>query len=238
MGASGTFKTELRQAIPGAGEITIADSAQPGAGRPAPSPQPTPTAAPQPSPTPSIATFATTRGPTPSVNPTVAFQPLTFPSPASIQPSASPVPSSPTPSAPTTPVRPPTPTRPFVSATTPRAPTTPVRPVAPGSPTNPSNSFFFHPFPTIGSPRPVAPGQPATTIRPPTIIPAGTFNLNAGRPVPAQPRPTAAQVPQPPQIPGFPRPTPVAVWVQSNPSNQLPPSCHCTRSTQTTSTPR
>merc|ERR1712038_1400423 len=42
-----------------------------------------------------------------------------------------------------------------------------------------------------------------------TIIPAGTFNLNAGRPVPAQPRPTAPQVPQPPQVPGFPRPTPV-----------------------------
>lgn len=215
--ASGTFKTELRQAIPGAGEITIADSAQPGARRPAPSPQPTPTAAPQPSPTPSIATFATTRGPTPSVNPTVAFQPLTFPSPASIQPSASPVPSSPTPSAPTTPVRPPTPTRAFVSATTPRAPTTPVRPAAPGSPTNPSNSFFFHPFPTIGSPRPVAPGQAATTIRPSFTIPAGTFNLNAGQVRPTvpqvlsvgQPRPTAPQVPQPPQIPGFPRPTPV-----------------------------
>ena len=202
--ASGTFKTELRQAIPGAADITIKDSAQPGARRP----QPTQPTAAAPRPTPTAAFASTTRRPAPTGNPT-AFSPLSFPDPASVQRPASPSPSpvpSPTPR-PTTPARPPTPTRPApVPVTTPRPPTTPVRPAGP---TNPANSFFFQPFPTVGSPRPVAPGQPATTIRPPTIIPAGTFNLNAGRPVPAQPRPTAPQVPQPPQVPGFPRPTPV-----------------------------
>jgi len=214
--ASGTFKTELRQAIPGQPDITIQDSAQPGARRP----QPTQPTAAAPRPTPTAAFASTSRRPTPTGNPT-AFSPLSFPDPASVQRPASPSPSpvpSPTPR-PTTPVRPPTPTRPApVPVTTPRPPTTPARPAGP---TNPANSFFFQPFPTVGSPRPVAPGQPATTIRPPTIIPAGTFNLNAGRPVPAQPRPTAAQVPQPPQIPGFPRPTPV---VQAQPTSAARPT--------------
>lgn len=188
--ASGTFKTELRQTIAGGGDIKISDAAQPGA-------RPQPTAAPRPTPT---AFAATTRRPTPTGNPTV-FQPLNFPSP-SASPSPSPNPSTPA-------ARPPTPTRPVITATTPRAPTpTPVRP---GNP-NPSNSFFFQPFPTVGAPRPVAPGQAPTTIRPPTIIPAGTFNLAAGSPFPGQPRPVAPQAPrapQPPQVPGFPRPTPV-----------------------------
>jgi hypothetical protein len=201
--ASGTFKTELRQAIPGQPDISIKDSAQPGARRPQPTQGPTPR------PTPTAAFAATTRRPTPAGNPT-QFSPLSFPDPATVQRPASPSPSpvpSPTPR-PTTPVRPPTPTRPAV--TTPRPPTTPVRPAGP---TNPANSFFFQPFPTVGSPRPVAPGQAATTIRPPTIIPAGTFNLNAGRPAP--------QAPQPPQVPGFPRPTPV---VQAGPTAAAAPT--------------
>ena len=204
--ASGTFKTELRQSIPGAGEIKIADSAQPGA-----RPQPTQTTAPAFSPTPRPSPSPTTRRPTPIGGATAfttrrptptgsanAFQPLNFPNPATIvsQRPASPSPSSPAPSSPTTPSRPPTPTLPAFPATTPRPST------------NPANSFLFQPFATVGSPRPVAPGQ-APTTRPPFILPAGTFNLAAARPVVGQPRPAAPQVPQPPQIPGFPRPTPV-----------------------------
>lgn len=204
--ASGTFKTELRQTIAGAGEIKISDAAQPGA-----RPQPQTTAGPQttaaafsptPRPTtprPFTAFVSTTGRPTTAGAPT-QFQGLNFPDPSTV---ITPRPASPSPVsssavAPTSPARPPTPTR-RPTPTVPASPVTSARP-----PTSPANSFFFQPFATVGSPRPVAPGQPATP-RPPTIIPinpAGTFNLAAARP--ASPRP-----PQPPQIPGFPRPTPV-----------------------------
>lgn len=199
--ASGTFKTELRQTIAGAGEIRISDAAQPGA-----RPQPTQTTAAAFSPTPRPTTprpftaFVSTTGRPATAGAPTQFQGLNFPNPSTVvtQRPASPSPVSPSAFAPTIPARPPTPTR-RPTPTVPASLVTSARP-----PTSPANSFFFQPFATVGSPRPVAPGQ-AATPRPPTIIPinpAGTFNLAAARPASQLP-------PQLQQFPGFPRPSPV-----------------------------
>lgn len=211
--ASGTFKTELRQALPNGEEIRTSDDAAPsGAAKPTERPAtPTPSALP-PTPRPFTAFSPTTLGPRPTqpASPT-AFEPLTFPSPAPTTPR--PAPASPVTTA--APVR---------TTARPAPPASPVPTSAqPASPT-PAGSFFFQPFPTLGSPRPlnVAQGSPspapaaspAPSATPSTQArPFTTFNTGNGafisfgapsRPV-AQPQPVAA--PQQPRAPQPPQPT-------------------------------
>ncbi len=198
--ASGTFKTELRQVVAG-GEVRVADDAAPsGAARPAvvPTARPVSPAPQRPialaSPTPLAPTarpftaFATAGSP----SPTTPFAPLTFPSPTTPRP-ASP--------RPTTAASPVTTAAPAVTTPRPTTPTPPAaRPVTPGAPG--SGSFFFQPFPTVGSPRPIGASATPTAQRPaqatPTqaVRPAGTFINFGGSPQPAfvaQPRPVTPQ---------------------------------------------
>ena len=200
--ASGTFKTELRQALPNGEEVRVSDNAAPsGAARPTqqPTPAPTPSALP-PTSRPFTSFSPTTLRPTPrptqpAASPSSAFEPLTFPTPV-----------------PTRPARPATPI-PSAAPTTPR-PATPVPTAAapvPASP-SPSGSFFFQPFPTVGSPRPITPGSPQPTAQQPqnpTRVPAGTFLTFGGQPQPTQARP--AGQPGLIQQPGA-RPVPFTVF--------------------------
>ena len=219
--ASGTFKTELRQALPNGEEVRVSDDAAPsGAARPA-TPAPTPSALP-PTQRPFTSFQSTTLRPA-SPAPTQAanrpaFEPLTFPSPAPTQPTAAPRPASPSP----TPVA--TPTSP--------APTQPARPAPTPTPT--AGSFFFQPFPTLGSPRPITQGSPRP-VTPGSPVPTVNFaQPQPARPaqpqvqqVQTQPRPVAFQQPfvnfggAGVQQPGAPRPTPFSVF---NPNFQARPT--------------
>ena len=150
--ASGTFKTELRQALPNGDEIRTSDDAAPALGA-APSPVPTPSALP-PTARPFTAFAQTTASPRPvtptqaAARPTSVFEPLTFPSPAPTTPSPAP-PASPV----TTPAPSPVPTTPRTASPT------------------PNGSFFFQPFPTVGAPRPITAGSPQPQARPQTPQP-------------------------------------------------------------------
>ena len=241
---SGTFKTELRQSIPGGEDLTVTNDAAPSGRRPtpttpaptpAPTPRPTPAAfSPTPRPTaarpvPFTAFASTTRRPTPASPSPAAFQPLSFPTPTTPSPSTpSPAPTTPTPSP-----------SPSPSPTTPNTPPTPrPTPVAVSPAT-----FFFQPFPTAGA-QPVAPGQPATT-QPvtQTILPSGSFTL--GQPVrPAQPQasrpaqPQASPAPlQPQAVPGFPRANPSCPGCNPNTPSHSPTNSSSTCSSLNTSNP-
>jgi len=282
--ASGTFKTELRQALPGGEEVRISNDAAPSGASPrpaAPTPAPTPSAlpptvgqftafspttlrpttprpqSPRPSPTPTPR--PSPRPTQPSLpSPSSPFTPLTFPSPAPTSPRpATAVPERPRAAQPASP----RPTlaaspRPTTLAATPRpttfAATPSPRPVprqqvlvaspspspsprptiaSQGSPTPaPSGSFFFQPFPTIGSPRPItatspAPGQPRPAVGQPgrfpanagnsAGFPAGTFpitNQPQSRPPPGFGGQFLGQPTRPP--PGFPQNQPQ--FIQTN----------------------
>lgn len=207
--ASGTFKTELRQALPSGEEINVKDDKAPALGA-TQAPTPVPSALP-PTARPFTAFAQTTLAPTPrptqqAASPSSPFEPLTFPSPA-----------------PTTPRPAPTPV-----PTTPR----PASPSPQAASPSPSGSFFFQPFPTVGAPRPIngaspspaqapasprpaAPAQPQTQP-PATRVPAGTFINFGGQPTffnnGQPPRPSPFQGTQQPTAPfsvfNTPRPTP------------------------------
>lgn len=218
--ASGTFKTELRQALPNGDEVRVSDDAAPAAGA-SPRPEaPTPLPAAQPSP---FTAFQSSLAPTPrpaSPRPTAAaspqsnFEPLTFPSPA---------PTTPTPRAPESPA--------------PASPTT-LRPASP----SPTGSFFFQPFPTVGSPRPLSaspsptpsaapspfPSSPAPAQPQQTRVPSGTFisfggpsTFGQGRPSPFQ---GATQPQQPFSVFNTPRPAAPAPSPQPSPSPSPSPA--------------
>ena len=244
--ASGTFKTELRQALPGGEEVRVSNDAAP-SGAAAASPKPTlpPTPAPTPANSALFTAFSPTTlrpttprpqsprpSPTPSPSPSPRpvtqaavpitasspFTPLTFPSPAPTSPRpATPAPEAPRAAQPASP----RPTlaaspRPTTLAATPR-PTTLAASPSPsptlrqqGSPTPPpSGSFFFQPFPTVGSPRPItatspAPAQPRPAIGQPGRLPANAGQSNAGFPAGTFPIATQPQARPPPGFGGQP----------------------------------